>query len=165
MASVLARRSALRAVSTAQSCRIVPVASRSAQLLGRRLYSSGKSDGGHENHRSSDLPWLLGSVGVTAPMVWYLLQTGPEKKSHDDAHAHGHGSDEAHKEEADEKEAAPEGEEKEEPSKEEPKEAQQEAKKEDSSADSKNEQSGEDKPSGNEAKSDTDEKSKDEEKK
>lgn len=57
MAGIFARRSALRAVTTAQGFRTAPRASRSAQLLGRRLYSNGKNDKGYEDHTSSDLPW------------------------------------------------------------------------------------------------------------
>lgn len=51
-----ARRSAFRAITAAQAFRAVPVAQRSTRLLGRRFYSSEK---GHEQHRTSDLPWSV----------------------------------------------------------------------------------------------------------
>lgn len=124
-----ARRSALRALSATQTFRALPTAQRSSGFLGRRFYSSEK---GHENHRSSDLPWyvplfqnaidhpshsdssfarMLGSIGLGGPMVVYLIQSGPKKAEHGDDHAHGH--DDGHKESHEEADAPEQAEEKE----------------------------------------------------
>jgi hypothetical protein len=82
MAGIFARRSALRAVTTAQSFRTAPRAGRSAQLLGRRLYSSGKNDKGYEEHATSDLPWYALSylrIGLRRLCLgeFYRLSTDP----------------------------------------------------------------------------------------
>jgi len=53
---VFVRRSVLRAANAAQAFRAAPFVRRSGQVLGRRFYSSGK---GHEEHKTSDLPWYV----------------------------------------------------------------------------------------------------------
>ncbi|KAA8650914.1 hypothetical protein EYZ11_001843 [Aspergillus tanneri] len=59
-----------------------------AQQFARRTYASGQS---HEGKKSSDLPWLLGSVGLGGPTIYYLSQSVPEKKPHDhDLHGDEH---------------------------------------------------------------------------
>ncbi|KAE8133537.1 hypothetical protein BDV38DRAFT_286721 [Aspergillus pseudotamarii] len=70
-----ARANLLRA-----SARAVGAASRRpAQQFARRTYASESS---HGVQKSSDLPWLLGSVGLGVPAAYYLLSSGPEKKPH-----------------------------------------------------------------------------------
>ncbi|MCJ1281501.1 hypothetical protein MMC26_000821 [Xylographa opegraphella] len=59
------------------------------QQVQRRTYASG-GDHGSEKAKS-DLPWLAGSIAVTVPSCWYLLQEGPAKPSH-----HEPGNDESH---------------------------------------------------------------------
>lgn len=75
---------------------------------GRRGYSD--QTGGHEEKKSSDIPWyislpcrpihqpkltisnrLLGSIGLGGPAAYYLIQTGPEAKPH---HGHDHATSE-----------------------------------------------------------------------
>jgi len=50
------------------------------QQFTRRTYAS------HEGHGSaksgSDLPWLLASITVTAPAVFYLYNSGPQGRGH-----------------------------------------------------------------------------------
>ncbi|OGM51221.1 hypothetical protein ABOM_000262 [Aspergillus bombycis] len=96
---VFARAHVLRA-----SARAVGTASRRpAQQFARRTYASESS---HGVPKSSDLPWLLGSVGLGVPAAYYLLSSGPEKKPHG-----GHGDNhEAVKETEKEEEQAPAGE-------------------------------------------------------
>ncbi|KIX08600.1 uncharacterized protein Z518_03256 [Rhinocladiella mackenziei CBS 650.93] len=79
--------------------------------VSRRTYASGHGP----QQKSSDLPWLIGSVVVTVPAAAWLWQQGPEPS---DDH-HGHESHDTHKK--DEPEKAPKEEPKEEPP-EEPKE-------------------------------------------
>ncbi|KAE8367364.1 hypothetical protein BDV27DRAFT_155067 [Aspergillus caelatus] len=96
---VFARANLLRA-----SVRAVGAASRRpAQQFARRTYASESS---HGVQKSSDLPWLLGSVGLGVPAAYYLLSSGPEKKPHG-----GHGDHhEAVKETEKKEEQAPAGE-------------------------------------------------------
>ncbi|KAE8414082.1 hypothetical protein BDV36DRAFT_266509 [Aspergillus pseudocaelatus] len=96
---VFARANLLRA-----SVRAVGAASRRpAQQFARRTYASESS---HGVQKSSDLPWLLGSVGLGVPAAYYLLSSGPEKKPHG-----GHGDHhEAVKETEEKEEQAPAGE-------------------------------------------------------
>ncbi|KAJ5584954.1 uncharacterized protein N7459_004754 [Penicillium hispanicum] len=102
---VFARRSALRAFTAMQVFRTAPVARGSARMLGRRFASTGK---GYVEHKTSDLPWLLGSVGLGGPVIAYLLLSGPEKKPHGDAHGHDDDTEhkESHEEEPSEEEPA-----------------------------------------------------------
>ncbi|KAK1147776.1 hypothetical protein N8T08_000289 [Aspergillus melleus] len=73
-------------------------ARRPAQQLARRTYASG---GSHETKKSSDLPWLLGSVGLGGPAAFYLIQSRPQKQSHDHhGEAHTGGPEDAEKKEA-----------------------------------------------------------------
>ncbi|GAB1199513.1 hypothetical protein BDV32DRAFT_119205 [Aspergillus pseudonomiae] len=96
---VFARAHVLRA-----SARAVGAASRRpAQQFARRTYASESS---HGVQKSSDLPWLLGSVGLGVPAAYYLLSSGPEKKPHGD-HGDHH---EAVKETEKKEEQAPAGE-------------------------------------------------------
>ncbi|KAE8336831.1 hypothetical protein BDV24DRAFT_167880 [Aspergillus arachidicola] len=96
---MFARANLLRA-----SARAVGAASRiPARQVARRTYASESS---HGVQKSSDLPWLLGSVGLGVPAAYYLLSSGPEKKPHG-----GHGEHhEAVKETEKEEEQAPAGE-------------------------------------------------------
>ncbi|KAJ9613512.1 hypothetical protein H2200_003454 [Cladophialophora chaetospira] len=55
--------------------------------VGRRTYASE-----HGAQKSSDIPWLIGSIVVTVPAAGWLWQQGPTKSDH------GHGHD-AHTEE------------------------------------------------------------------
>jgi len=80
--------------------------------VGRRTYASD-----HGAQKSSDLPWLIGSLVVTVPAAGWLWQQGPTKSDH------GHGHD-AHTEEKHEDEPA-----------EEPKEEEEAAPKEEDSGD------------------------------
>ncbi|KAH8203496.1 hypothetical protein TruAng_002367 [Truncatella angustata] len=65
MPSRLFMRSAVRAASRQ---------AQSARLGARRGYASQ-----HGASKSSDMPWLIASVGVTIPGVAYLLSSGPVK--------------------------------------------------------------------------------------
>ncbi|KIW33535.1 uncharacterized protein PV07_00375 [Cladophialophora immunda] len=49
--------------------------------VGRRTYATE-----HGAQKSSDIPWLVGSLVVTIPAAGWLLQQGPQKSDH------GHGS-------------------------------------------------------------------------
>jgi len=85
-------RGAFRAGRTSR-----PAATRTQawRQIGQRGYASG----GHEATKAGgDLPWLIGSVGVTVPTIWYLLANPPEAPHGDDEHgahgAHGKGHEE-----------------------------------------------------------------------
>ncbi|KAI1619997.1 hypothetical protein EDD37DRAFT_654105 [Exophiala viscosa] len=54
--------------------------------IGRRTYAES-----HTTKKSSDLPWLIGSVVFTVPAAGWLLQQGPKTSSD-----HGHGETEPH---------------------------------------------------------------------
>ncbi|KAI1391562.1 uncharacterized protein F4822DRAFT_189661 [Hypoxylon trugodes] len=66
----------------------VPAAHRHTLMrsVARRYASSGHG-GSAGAEKTSDLPWLIGSVGITVPAVAWLLASGPSKKpAHDDHH-------------------------------------------------------------------------------
>ncbi|PLB47552.1 hypothetical protein P170DRAFT_510380 [Aspergillus steynii IBT 23096] len=90
---LFARANLLRASMRAASS----TARRPAQQLARRTYASGHS---HETKKSSDLPWLLGSVGLGGPAAVYLWQQRPQKKSHDHHGDEHHSASDAEKKEA-----------------------------------------------------------------
>ncbi|KAF7588970.1 hypothetical protein BBP40_004972 [Aspergillus hancockii] len=97
---VFARANLLRA-----SARAVGAASRrpATQQFTRRTYASESS---HTVQKSSDLPWMVASIGLGVPAAYYLISSGPEKKphgAHDDHH-------EAVKETEKKEDAAPAGE-------------------------------------------------------
>jgi len=75
--------------------------SRLWQRATRRTYAS---EGAHGSAQTrSDLPWLLGSVAVTAPSAYFLIQSGPGTKADEHGHGHGHGhgkEEKGHKEES-----------------------------------------------------------------
>ncbi|KAF7121552.1 hypothetical protein CNMCM5793_009022 [Aspergillus hiratsukae] len=75
---VLARpqiiRASLRAVGA--------TARRPLQQAGRRTYASAQEGAG----KSSDLPWMLGSVAFTVPAAFYLLTPAPTKISEHNHH-------------------------------------------------------------------------------
>ncbi|KAI1912605.1 hypothetical protein LOZ39_006366 [Ophidiomyces ophidiicola] len=85
---------AFRTLLSTQSKRIAPRAARSSrvwQQSSRRGYSA---EGGADSHKAgSDLPWLIGSIAITAPCAYYLYKSGPSNSSH--GHDHGHGHDNA----------------------------------------------------------------------
>merc|ERR1712000_391530 len=85
--------------------------------VGRRTYAQE-----HSTKKSSDLPWLVGSLVVTVPAAGWLWQQGPSKSDH----GHGHAE---HKEEAEET-SGEESVEEEQP-KDEPEESKEEGKEED----------------------------------
>ncbi|KAF8537494.1 hypothetical protein BDD12DRAFT_887548 [Trichophaea hybrida] len=57
------------------------LASRTAPLRNSSSLASTPAGG------SSDLPWIIGSVGFTVPAVYYLLSSGSPKPKHSDPHA------------------------------------------------------------------------------
>ncbi|KAI1848563.1 hypothetical protein JX265_011583 [Neoarthrinium moseri] len=65
----------------------------SARLASRRCYASQ-----HGPAKSSDMPWLLGSVGITVPGLAYLLSSRPKKADTHGGVSH-HGEDAPPKEE------------------------------------------------------------------
>ncbi|KLJ08983.1 hypothetical protein EMPG_15591 [Blastomyces silverae] len=113
---VLPRSTLLRTLFTAQqSTRIAGsrASSRVWQQATRRYAS-----GGGESKKSSDLPWIIGSVGITAPAVYYLLADSPKKPAHAEIHVPTHKDpEEPH---VSEKQATKEAEEEEEKGKTEP---------------------------------------------
>ncbi|KAL4898138.1 hypothetical protein BDV59DRAFT_166266 [Aspergillus ambiguus] len=56
----------------------------SAQFA-RRTYASAS----HEAQSSSNLPWMIGSITLLGPGLYYLLGNKPPKQSHHDDHDHG----------------------------------------------------------------------------
>ncbi|EXJ55885.1 hypothetical protein A1O7_08816 [Cladophialophora yegresii CBS 114405] len=73
----------------------------SLRAVGRRTYASE-----HGAQKSSDLPWLIGSIVVTVPAAGWLWQQGPTKSDH----GHGHEEkvvEEAPAEESKEEEESP----------------------------------------------------------
>ncbi|KAK5085418.1 hypothetical protein LTR05_004703 [Lithohypha guttulata] len=70
--------------------------SRAWRQIGRRQYAS--EHGG--SSRSSELPWMIGSVGFTVPAAVWLYGQGPKKGSHghEETHeeSHGEGEEEGH---------------------------------------------------------------------
>ncbi|KAK4941933.1 hypothetical protein LTR10_018263 [Elasticomyces elasticus] len=93
--------------------------------IGRRTYAES-----HTTKKSSDLPWLIGSVVFTVPAAGWLLQQGPKTTSD-----HGHG-DAEHHEDAEEA-PAEESDEKEEPKEDDEEESKDEGKDEDDSVSDK----------------------------
>ncbi|KAI0376631.1 hypothetical protein F5Y04DRAFT_265971 [Hypomontagnella monticulosa] len=90
MASSHVLASALRSVAR-RATASAPVHRHSLlRSAARRSYAS--TGHGHAE-KTSDMPWLIGSVAVTVPGVAWLLSSGPSKKAdahhHDDASAHG----------------------------------------------------------------------------
>lgn len=111
--------------------------------LGRRQYAT------EHAKKSSDLPWLIGSVALTAPAAVWLFGQGPKGGSHHAEHAH---------EEKEEEEEAPE---KEESSEDAPAEDSKDEEKEESKSDegedkseAKSEEKSEDKDEGDSEKKD-----------
>ncbi|PWY68458.1 hypothetical protein BO70DRAFT_356169 [Aspergillus heteromorphus CBS 117.55] len=97
---VLARPHILRA-----SARAVGIAARRppTRQFARRTYAQS-----HEAPKSSDLPWLIASVGLGVPAAYYIFQSRPQKKAH-----HGHEEEpkaEPVKEEEEKEAKAPAGE-------------------------------------------------------
>ncbi|PYH85711.1 hypothetical protein BO82DRAFT_389342 [Aspergillus uvarum CBS 121591] len=83
---VLARPQILRASARALGTvrRQVPT-----QQFARRTYAQATES----TNKSSDLPWLIGSLGLGIPGAYYLLATGPKAaaSSHDTPDTHHHG--------------------------------------------------------------------------
>merc|ERR1712000_50555 len=96
--------------------------------VGRRTYAQE-----HSTKKSSDLPWLVGSLVVTVPAAGWLWQQGPSKSDH----GHGHAE---HKEEAEET-SGEESVEEEQP-KDEPEESKEEGKEEEDKDDNADKKSG-----------------------
>ncbi|PYH49694.1 uncharacterized protein BP01DRAFT_352256, partial [Aspergillus saccharolyticus JOP 1030-1] len=59
------------------------------QQFARRTYAQAAQS----TNKSSDLPWLIGSLGLGIPGAYYLLATGPKAaaSSHDTPDTHNHG--------------------------------------------------------------------------
>ncbi|EEQ89918.1 hypothetical protein RJZ56_004778 [Blastomyces dermatitidis] len=77
---VLPRSTLFRTLFTAQqSTRIAGsrASSRVWQQATRRYAS-----GGSEFKKNSDLPWIIGSVGITVPAAYYLLADTPKNPAH-----------------------------------------------------------------------------------
>ncbi|EXJ84152.1 hypothetical protein A1O3_04819 [Capronia epimyces CBS 606.96] len=88
---VLPRSSALRgSIRSFTLKRVGAQARTNLRAVGRRGYASE-----HGAKKSSDIPWLIGSVAVTVPAATWLLSQGPKKSDH----GHGH---EEHTEEPEE---------------------------------------------------------------
>ncbi|PYI11491.1 hypothetical protein BO78DRAFT_393426 [Aspergillus sclerotiicarbonarius CBS 121057] len=86
---VLARPHILRASARAVGAGIGVAARRPpTQQFARRTYATS-----HDAPKSSDMLWLIASVGLGLPTAYYLLQGGPQKKphhGHEEAHGTGH---------------------------------------------------------------------------
>jgi len=103
---VLPRSSALRGSLRSFSFKRAGTQARAnLRGVGRRSYASE-----HGATKSSDIPWLIGSIVVTVPAAGWLWQQGPVKSDH------GHGHESHEKEEPEEKEEAKDEEPKEESS-------------------------------------------------
>ncbi|KAI9867834.1 MAG: hypothetical protein M1813_007656 [Trichoglossum hirsutum] len=85
---VLSRATAFRSLLRSSAIRTSRAGSaRQWGQTGRREYASG----GHgAKNSSSDLPWLIGSIAITAPSSYWLLQQGPDKAHHHDSHSEKH---------------------------------------------------------------------------
>ncbi|GLA28290.1 hypothetical protein AnigIFM63326_005861 [Aspergillus niger] len=84
---VLARPHILRASARAVGAGINVAARRPpTQQFARRGYAQS-----HDAPKSSDLPWLIASLGLGVPTAFYLLQSGPKKTPHHGHEAHGAG--------------------------------------------------------------------------
>ncbi|TGZ79434.1 hypothetical protein EX30DRAFT_342315 [Ascodesmis nigricans] len=72
------------------------LARRSPTLIRTARRNASSSSGPSGSSQSSDLPWIIGSAGVTVSAAYYLLSSSPvEKKGH---HATGHGAHGVHEE-------------------------------------------------------------------
>ncbi|KAH8705300.1 hypothetical protein BGW36DRAFT_367322 [Talaromyces proteolyticus] len=72
---------ALRAISTVRAgLRNVVIAFPRHAASARRLYASQANPGGQ---KSSEIPWLVGSIAVTVPAAFYVLNSGPQGKEHE----------------------------------------------------------------------------------
>ncbi|KKZ65733.1 hypothetical protein EMCG_08472 [[Emmonsia] crescens] len=114
---VLPRSALFRTLFTAQqSTRIAGAraSSRVWQQATRRTYASG----GGESKKSSDLPWIIGSIVITVPAAAFLLADSPKKPAHAEVHVPTHKDPE--EPDVSEKQAAREAEEGEEEGKTEP---------------------------------------------
>ncbi|OOF99205.1 hypothetical protein ASPCADRAFT_204870 [Aspergillus carbonarius ITEM 5010] len=103
---VLARPHVLRASARAVGAGIGVAARRPpTQQFARRTYAQS-----HDAPKSSDMPWLIASVGLGLPTAYYLLQGGVQKKphhGHEEAHGSGHVEKEQKEAEAPAGESAP----------------------------------------------------------
>lgn len=83
---IVLRRSALSGASALNSLRSTRTAA--LRVSGRRYASTH----GAAQQARGDLPWLIGSVGVTIPGVWYFLQSTPHEHGkpgeHDEKNQH-----------------------------------------------------------------------------
>ncbi|KAL5364893.1 hypothetical protein BJX96DRAFT_158179 [Aspergillus floccosus] len=59
---------------------------RPTQQFARRTYASES----HEVQPSSNLPWMIGSITLLGPGLYYLLQNSPQKQAHHDDHDDHH---------------------------------------------------------------------------
>jgi len=108
-----ARVSALRGVLRASRASVARP--QVFQQISRRAYSEGHA----HKEASSDLPWLIGAVGVTVPSLYFILGQGSDDDAHGhDAHTDSHAK--SHKEEKSEDKPEPESKEKPEEKSEEP---------------------------------------------
>eukprot|EP01099_Mayorella_cantabrigiensis_P006569 TRINITY_DN5521_c0_g1_i1.p1 TRINITY_DN5521_c0_g1~~TRINITY_DN5521_c0_g1_i1.p1 ORF type:complete len:227 (+),score=37.49 TRINITY_DN5521_c0_g1_i1:139-819(+) len=131
---VLPRSSVLRGSIRAFTLKRAGTQARaSLRSIGQRTYASG-----HEAKKTSDLPWLIGSIAFTVPAASWLIAQAPETSDH----GHGHEDHKAKEEEAEEepKEESSDSEE----TKEEDSEESKDDAKDDSSEDSKEESSDDD---------------------
>ncbi|PTU24514.1 hypothetical protein P175DRAFT_0497648 [Aspergillus ochraceoroseus IBT 24754] len=51
------------------------------QQIGRRTYAAA-----YKTRKTSDMPWMLISVAVAGPGVWYLYEPRPAKTGHHESH-------------------------------------------------------------------------------
>ncbi|OTB18115.1 hypothetical protein K445DRAFT_314935 [Daldinia sp. EC12] len=78
--------SSLRAVAR-RTAASVPAQRQSAlRLTARRGYSSSGHGGSAGAEKSSDMPWLIGSVAVTVPGLAWLLSSSPSQKTSSKTH-------------------------------------------------------------------------------
>merc|ERR1712000_487355 len=121
----LPRSAALRgSIRSFVAKRIGTQARTTLRNVGRRTYAQE-----HSTKKSSDLPWLVGSLVVTVPAAGWLWQQGPSKSDH----GHGHAE---HKEEAEETSGEEHAEE------EQPKDEPEESKEEEGKDDNADKESG-----------------------
>ncbi|MCJ1453949.1 hypothetical protein MMC28_004298 [Mycoblastus sanguinarius] len=106
---VISRVSARWASRLSQSARAARgcARTRSWQPIQRRSYAS---EGDHSTHQSSsDIPWAIGSLVVTLPSLYYLIQPQLQSKP-EHGHGHGDGEHEEHEEHSEETEGVEGGE-------------------------------------------------------
>ncbi|TVY92776.1 hypothetical protein LAWI1_G003130 [Lachnellula willkommii] len=88
-----------------RAARPTVVRSQLSRQIARRTYASG----GHGSAKSGggDAVWAATSIAVTAPILWYLLQNGPDTShghdDHGDAHGTKHEEEESKDEDSEEK--------------------------------------------------------------